>query len=333
LAASHEDFARIAEEAERLIGAVRLEIAELECVLSPDPPPESWAIESLSETEAPVAPPAPRAEPEPRPAPAQTMPPAAAPTVWTKSPWVARSGVLASVAALIWLGMSFFSDTVVLPTASLVLPTASVRAVSAWTDGGIAAVEEAGVVFYDRGGLRKGFLPLADLPSAIAWDSGVLYAVDGRSKRLQHWGDIEADPTIYGLDHVPQAVFVRAPYCWTVDANGPYLRQYLMSSTMIGLLFQQLDLLKMPDIKTRDLFVAKDAGAVMIEAETGRILTFAAQKNSLLLKTADDTLPTYARASAHLVASDGPLRLATRSENGEAVNVRPYQGPLDLRTR
>ncbi len=343
MTALEEEFARIPEEVRLLIGAVRLEVPELEDG-SPSPPsPAVWASALFAATPPPAAPPALEPLPPLRVEPDEVeieevasidLGPVSVPEPEEASepePLSARARAalaagLVAAGALCWLGWTLRAFTVPIPASSL-------AAAAGRADGGIAAAQGAGVKFYDRGGRETGSLTLEKAPSSIAWDSGFLYVVDGSGKRVQRWGDAAAAPDAYALDHAPRTIFVRAPYLWTVDADGAYLRQYLMTESMNGSFFQQLDSLKLPDIKTRDLFITKGGRVITIEAETGRLLSLSPEKNALVLEKSDDFLPAYARTSAHLLASDGPLRLTVPNESGDETKVLRYRGILDFANR
>jgi hypothetical protein len=105
-------------------------------------------------------------------------------------------------------------------------------------------------------------LPLDEPVGSLRWDQGSLWSADGLKPSVVERSE-GGRATVFPLNHVPAALFVRDKYLWTAEKGAHTIHQFLISRSILGAMLQPLDLYDLPGL-TPETFALDDAGELWL---------------------------------------------------------------------
>lgn len=207
----------------------------------------------------PAAPPARTPQPPtPRPAPAPA-PPLAAP--------IRTLAFAAAAMLLVVLGVW----TVRRPprTFDIALPGAVAAAVRPG-NGDVLFVRGSELLVLSREGKTLSRGDLSGRVSSLRWLQDSVWSVDGETPEVTERREGER-PTVFRLNHVPQAIFAQGNGIWTVEKGGHAIHQYMVSRSIMGAMLQPLDLFEVQDL-TAESIAVDEAGTLWVADDETRAL-------------------------------------------------------------
>ncbi len=90
------------------------------------------------------------------------------------------------------------------------------------------------------------------LPSpvtAIGWQGGYLWSVDGRSRMIKERRDGAEQDTVFAVNFAPARFCLHGRQLWALEPDGRVVRQYLISRSLLGVQLQPLDEYRLPGIE------------------------------------------------------------------------------------
>ncbi|NNN06931.1 MAG: hypothetical protein HKL90_13625 [Elusimicrobia bacterium] len=91
--------------------------------------------------------------------------------------------------------------------------------------------------------------------TALGWDRGSLWSVDGRARALVERRETTGRRTDYAVNYAPQTIALRGRQLWAVEPDGRTVHQYLVSRSLLGVQLQPLDQYQFPGLSVAALDV------------------------------------------------------------------------------
>jgi hypothetical protein len=164
--------------------------------------------------------------------------------------------------------------------------------------------------------------PLDAPAAALRWNQGSLWSVDGRSPSVVE-KPAGGRATVFRLNHVPKALYVRDKYLWTAD-GGHTLRQFLISRSMLGVILQPLDEYDLPNL-TAETFAVDDAGIIWLaDAGSRRLYRLKPGSGALAVESSAALSPIIGPVGSirSLTLEDGAIWLLTAPADGGRSTLR-----------
>jgi hypothetical protein len=237
----------------------------------PEPAPKPLPFAAEEPDEDAVFPP-PRMQPRTPPPstplwrarPAPTPPPPAVPVGGR------RSAAAVAAAAVVAAG-SFGAWLIRRPVAELDLDVGGAEAMTVRLDkGDVLIAEGKELVDLTRDGKTLGRRSLAAPVDSLCWAQGSLWTADGRTASIVEHAE-DGRETVFSLNHVPGALYVRDKYLWTADKDGRVIHQFLVSRSILGALLQPLDSFELNGLSPES-FTIDDAGTLWLADRYSRRL-------------------------------------------------------------
>ena len=264
------------------------------------------------EEEDEVFPPPRLPEPTPTPAPIE-------PSSRTTAPrgvrWASTPTAAAAAGALVAAG-AFGVWALRRTAADLNLAVGNADAIAVRPEkGDILVAEGRELVDLSRGGRTLGRSPLDAPVDSMCWNQGSLWTADGRAASIVERAE-DGRTTVFSLNHVPGALYVRGRYLWTADKSGGALHQFLISRSILGAMLQPLDSFELHGLAAES-FTIDEAGTLwLVDAATRRLYRLRLENG------------TYKRfSSAPLSPFVGPQgKLRDMTIDGDAIWILAEQG-------
>ncbi len=202
------------------------------------------------------------------------------------------------------------------PAPELALSIDPAQAMAVLPDG-LEVAEGRELVRLSRDGRLLGRAPLDGPVASLRWDDGSLWSVDGLRPEVVERRDGQR-PTVFHLNHVPTALFVKGKYLWTVDGSAHALHQFLISRSILGVLLQPLDLYDLGRL-TPETFAVDDDGTLWVVDAAGRRLHRLTLAGGAYRSAASAPLST-------IVGPQGPIRSLSLEGNAVWLLTSPADG-------
>jgi|GEM_PF-1591257 len=165
--------------------------------------------------------------------------------------------------------------------------------------------------------------------ASLSWNQSALWSVDGRSSAVVELPDGTKRSTTFTLNYVPQAVYSRGRYLWTLE-GGTTIRQYLVSRSLVGVQLQPLDLYQLAGISA-DAIAVDDAEVLWVFDRTARRLCRLHKVGPALRPIDSASLAQWIGAAPvrALSVDDGFVWVLVGADGGRAALHRIQVGRLD----
>jgi hypothetical protein len=168
-----------------------------------------------------------------------------------------------------------------------------------------------------RDGRTLGRQPLDAPVEALRWDQGSLWTADGRTASVVEHAD-GGRTTVFTLNHVPGALYVKDKDLWTAEKGGRVLHQFLISRSILGAILQPLDSFEVSGLSP-ETFAIDDAGTLWIVDQPSRRLFRLHLENGTYKQISSAPLSPF-------VGPDGKLRSLTIEEDAVWLLAQPQSG-------
>lgn len=166
-----------------------------------------------------------------------------------------------------------------------------------------------------RDGRTLGRKPLDAPVDSLCWEHGSLWSADGRTASVVEHAD-DGRSTVFTLNHVPGALYLKDKYLWTAEKGGSVIHQFLISRSILGALLQPLDSYQLSGLFPA-AFAIDEAGFLWIADQPTRRLVRLRFENGSYKQVASAPLSPF-------LGPEGKLRDLTIE--GGAVWILTQQG-------
>jgi hypothetical protein len=208
----------------------------------------------------------PNAQLDPSPAPAQAAP-APKPAIDGRRRMTPRAAAASAAVAVGMLGVWLARR----PSANLDIEVDGADAMTARQDkGDLLVAEGRELLDLSLDGRTLGRRPLDAPVESLHWEQGSLWSADGRTASITERTDA-GHTTVFTLNHVPGALYVKDNYLWTMEKDGHTLHQFQISRSILGALLQPIDSFELGGLSAA-AFAIDDAGTLWLTDESTRRL-------------------------------------------------------------
>ena len=258
--------------------------------------------------------PAPGRAPEPEPEPAAELEPKDRRLTATRA--AAASAAVAAGILGVWLSRR--------PSADLDIEAAGAEALAVRQDKGDMLIAEGSeLVDLSLDGRALGRRPLDAPVESLHWDRGSLWSADGRTASVIERTDA-GHATVFTLNHVPGALYVKDNYLWTTEKGGHALHQFQITRSILGTILQPIDSFELGGL-TPETFTIDDAGTLWVVDEPSRRLYRLHLENGTYQRSASAPLSPFVGPAGKirgLSAQDGAVWMLAQDGSGGRASLR-----------
>lgn len=240
---------------------------------APKPAPNRWTLDSVLPTEQPSS----RVEIFPRPnaapldGPRKQAPVPAASTAAAIKLGASRWAYAVAAAAFLATGVAFVEHLSEPPLISDSFRVDGAEALAVQTDHAGLVIARTGQLDDIRlDGTIRSSRPLPSAMINMQMNKSELWSVDGEHRQVR----VERDgshSTVFPLNHVPGAVFVKDTELWTAEKDGRGMHQYLISRSILGPMLQPLDAFEIENITPEVIAIDRNGLLLIIDDQTRSI--------------------------------------------------------------
>ncbi|MFI5349506.1 MAG: hypothetical protein ACHQ2Z_08175, partial [Elusimicrobiota bacterium] len=197
--------------------------------------------------------------------------------------------------------------------------------------GDLLVAEGKELVDLSRTGRTLERRPLDAPVDSLCWNQGSLWSVDGRTPSVIERAEGGRE-TVFRLNHVPGAIYVKDKSLWTAEKDGHVLHQFLISRSILGAILQPLDSFELTGLSPAG-FAIDDAGTLWLADEATRRLFRLRLENGTYKQFASAPLSPFLGPQGKLqdltIDGDAVWILAQKGNGGRTALRRIAVGHLD----
>lgn len=190
--------------------------------------------------------------------------------------------------------------------------------------GDLMVAEGTELVALNRDGRELERRQLDAPVASLRWAQGSLWSADGVSRAITERTK-GGRSTVFTLNHVPGALFVKDKYLWTSEKNGNTIRQFLITRAILGAMLQPLDSYALPGLSP-ETFAMDDAKTLwLVDSASRRLFRLRVENGSYR--------PVDSAPLSPFVGPEGRLHGLTIEDDAVWIMVRRAKGGRALLRR